>query len=97
MQLTATAHRSTLQHMLQLADISLADISMADISLSATYVAATYVAVCCGVLQHMLQCAAVCCSSDFDISLFANNRHILVCGCEYSVLQCVAVCCSVLQ
>ena len=50
------------------------------------------VAVCCSVLQCMLQCVAVCC-----VLIHIQRRGLIQCVAVCcSVLQCVAVCCSVL-
>ena len=45
---------------------------------------------CCGVLQCVAVCVAVCCIA----ASYSVLQCVAVC---YSLLQCVAVCCSVLQ
>ena len=59
------------------------------------------VAVCCSVLQYLLQCVAVCCSICSSVLQCVAVSVAVCCSICCSVLQyllqCVAVCCSVLQ
>jgi len=55
------------------------------------------VAVRCSVLQGVVYCVAVRCSTGYDQGRSAIVRVLQCVTVYWSVLQCVAVCCSVLQ